>query len=76
MTDVYVDTQPDGWRHWRDFELAIAAAGNSPFPSDAEAIEHDAGRYLGFIRAIARRTEAHAANLYDPPLGVQVGVDG
>lgn len=75
VSDVYVDTQPDGWRHWRDFELAVAAAGKSPFPSDAEAIEQDAGRYLGFVRAVARRTDAEAMNLYDPSVGVQAGVD-
>ena len=75
VTDVYADTQPDGWRHWRDFELAVAAAGKSPFPSDAEAIEHDAGRYLGFVRAVARRTDAQTENLYDPSVGLQAGVD-
>ncbi|MDY0166424.1 MAG: hypothetical protein RBS80_07760 [Thermoguttaceae bacterium] len=75
VTDVYADTQLDGWRHWRDFELAVAAAGKSPFPSDAEAIEQDAGRYLGFVRAVARRAGTPPENLYDPSVGLRAGVD-
>lgn len=75
ITDVQVDTQADGWRHWRDFELALAASGKSLFPSDAEALEQDGGRYIGFIRALARRTEAEASNLYDPGIGKQFGLD-
>ncbi|MCK7541444.1 MAG: hypothetical protein MZV63_66450 [Marinilabiliales bacterium] len=51
-------TQPDGWRHWRDFERALSAAGKSIFPSDAEALDKDQGRYLGFVRLTARRTDA------------------
>jgi len=72
---VRVETQPDGWRHWRDFELALAATGKSLFPSDAEALEMDEGRYIGFVRAVARRTETDALNLYDPGVGIRFGVD-
>ncbi len=67
--------RPRGWCHWRDFELAVAAAGISPFPSDAEAVERDAGRYLGFVRAVARRAGKPPENLYDPSVGLQAGVD-
>lgn len=68
-------TQPDGWRHWRDFERALEAAGKNIFPSDAEALDKDQGRYLGFIRLTARRTDAAGEDLYDPSLGAKVGVD-
>jgi cyclopropane fatty-acyl-phospholipid synthase-like methyltransferase len=76
LTAVQADTQPDGWRHWRDFEKALELAGKNVFPSDAEALEWDQGRYLGFVRAVAKRTEADAVNLYDPAIGVRAGVDG
>jgi len=73
--DVAAAAQPDGWRHWRDFERALSAAGKSIFPSDAEALDKDQGRYLGFVRLTARRTDAIAEDLYDPALGAKVGVD-
>jgi hypothetical protein len=75
VAHVFHDTLPDGWKHWRDFERVVEAAGTSPFPSDVEAIEKDGGRYLGFVRAIATRNNEEAVDLYDPSLGVQVGVD-
>jgi SAM-dependent methyltransferase len=76
VTDVAVDTQPDGWRHWHDFERALELAGKSTFPSDAEALASDGGEHLGFHRLVARRTEASDVNLYDPSLGLRVGVGG
>jgi cyclopropane fatty-acyl-phospholipid synthase-like methyltransferase len=75
VTDVRVDTLPDGWRHWRDFEMAIEQSGRQVFPSDAEAIDADQGRYLGFLRTVAKRTEFQSMNLYDPAIGIHVGVD-
>jgi ubiquinone/menaquinone biosynthesis C-methylase UbiE len=75
VTDVQVETLPDGWRHWRDFEKALEIKGKSIFPSDAEALDSDQGRYIGFIRAIAKRTEVDVMNLYDPAIGSKVGVD-
>ena len=75
VSDVSVSVLPEGWRHWRDFERAVALSGKGRFPSDAEALERDAGRTLGFVRATATRTLAPAANLYDPALGVKAGVD-
>jgi cyclopropane fatty-acyl-phospholipid synthase-like methyltransferase len=75
VTDVQADLLTDGWRHWRDFERALELAGKNTFPSDAEAIERDAGRWLGFVRLSARRTEAEGMNLYEPGLGAKVGVD-
>jgi ubiquinone/menaquinone biosynthesis C-methylase UbiE len=73
--DVAVATQPNGWRYWRDFERALSAAGKNIFPSDAEALDKDQGRYLGFVRLTAQRTDAAAEDLYDPALGTKVGVD-
>jgi len=75
MDDIRVDALQDGWRHWRDFEKILEATGKSVFPSDAEALERDQGRCLGFVRAIARRTGSACANLYDPAVGIHAGVD-
>jgi len=75
VSELAVETQPEGWRHWRDFERALELAGKSVFPSDAEALDHDRGRFLGFHRLIARRAETETENLYDPGLGVRAGVD-
>lgn len=71
-----VDTMPDGWRHWRDFERAIEISGKGVFPSVAEALDNDQGRYIGFVRATARASGRLDDNLYDPAIGVRVGVDG
>lgn len=75
VTDVRVDVHPDGWRLWRDFERAVELAGKGVFPSDAEALDRDGGRTIGFVRMTARRTEKVEFNVYDPSLGVRVGVD-
>ncbi|MGD9975708.1 MAG: cyclopropane-fatty-acyl-phospholipid synthase family protein [Desulfatirhabdiaceae bacterium] len=75
MSVVQVDTLTEGWRHWVDFEKLLERSGKSVFPSDAEAIERDQGRYIGFVRAIARRIGRAGMNLYDPRLGIDAGVD-
>lgn len=75
VTSVSADLQPDGWRHWSDFERAIEASGNGIFPSDAEAIEKDAGRTLAFLRLLAERTGVAGENLYDPALGFKAGAE-
>lgn len=75
ITEVNADTQHDGWRHWYDFEKAIELAGKGVFPSDAEALEKDAGRYIGFVRATAKRTGSKTMNLYDPSIAAQMGAD-
>lgn len=76
LANVSADLQPDGWRHWADFERAIEASGKGIFPSDAEALENDAGRTIGFVRLVAVRSEADGENLYDPALGVRAGAEG
>jgi len=65
---VVADTLPDGWRHWRDYEQAAEERGKNPFPSDAEALDRDQGRYIGFVRVRARRNASEAVNLYAPGL--------
>jgi len=68
-----VDTLSDGWKLWRDFEIAVDGAGKGHFPSVAETLDNDAGRYLGFVRLVAtRRDEASPFNLYEPSLLVRV----
>jgi ubiquinone/menaquinone biosynthesis C-methylase UbiE len=69
---THADTLENGWQHWRDFERAVELSGKGLFPSDAEALDQDAGRYLGFVRLVARRTDADGMNLYDPVLGARV----
>lgn len=66
------DTLAEGWRLWRDYEVALERAGKNIFPSDAEVLERDAGRYLGFVRLVARRNQATTFNLYDPALEAKV----
>ena len=75
VADVRVATLAEGWRHWRDFEKTLETSGKNIFPSDAEALERDAGRYIGFIRVAATRTNSDAMNIYDATIGAQVGVD-
>jgi hypothetical protein len=68
--DVKVaDTLAEGWRYWRDFELALEQTSKSLFPSVVEALNADQGRYIGFIRLIAlRKPGPPGANIYDPAL--------
>jgi len=49
---------PDGWRDWLQFERVKTAAGKNPFPNEALMVEADAGRYLGFVRMVARRKKS------------------
>jgi SAM-dependent methyltransferase len=76
LANVTADLQPDGWRHWADFERAIEASGKGLFPSDAEALEKDAGRTIGFVRLAAERSGTPGENFYDPALGVRAGAEG
>lgn len=75
VTDVQTATLADGWRHWRDFEQALEESGKNIFPSDAETLERDAGRYIGFVRIAATRANHEAMNIYDATIGAQAGVD-
>ena len=56
LVDVEVaDTMPDGWKVWLDFERAKKAAGTNRWDDEIPALEADGGRYLGFVRLVARR---------------------
>jgi SAM-dependent methyltransferase len=51
------DTLDDGWKHWLDWEKALAVSGKElMFPPEIEPLEADRGEYMGFIRMIARRS--------------------
>lgn len=47
----------DGWKHWVRWEDAREAAGggNSRFASEAPALCADRGRFIGFVRMVARK---------------------
>jgi len=47
------DTMPDGWRRWLDWQRMVSP-GNDV---EIRAMEADAGRYLGYVRVVARRRE-------------------
>jgi len=58
------DTLPDGWRFWRDWIKLIAPTNET----EIRAVEEDAGRYFGYVRAVgSRRSEAQ---LFDPLMSV------
>jgi SAM-dependent methyltransferase len=75
INHIHADTLSDGCRHWLDFEKIIAEKGKSAFPSDAEALEQDQGKYLGFVRVAAKRTGTVSTNLYDQATAINVGID-
>ncbi|MFC1949733.1 SAM-dependent methyltransferase [Chloroflexota bacterium] len=50
-----VDMLPDGWKLWLQSENACEETGYTIFHSDAETLEADAGRYMAFIKMVARR---------------------
>jgi len=53
------DTLEDGWRHWLLHEKVKPPERRvCPFPPEAEVLEADGGRYIGFVRMIARRGES------------------
>ena len=71
---LLADTLEDGWRYWRDFAIAVDQAGKSPFPSEAGALDKDAGEYMGFVRMIAKpKPGVELANLYEPNMAANLG---
>ena len=73
VTDVRGDT-PAG----RLAALARLRAGPRAFGQESSSPRtprRSSGGGLGFVRLMAQRTEAAGKNLYDPSLGVRVGVD-
>ena len=75
VSDAQVREMPDGWRHWRDFERALELSGKGIFPSVAEALDKDAGEYIGFVGTTVKRNSTETMNLFDPTIGVRFGVD-
>jgi cyclopropane fatty-acyl-phospholipid synthase-like methyltransferase len=47
------DSMPDGWRFWLQWQDVVAPENSV----ELLAVEEDAGRYLGYARAIARRRQ-------------------
>jgi cyclopropane fatty-acyl-phospholipid synthase-like methyltransferase len=45
------DAMPEGWQRWLEWQRWIAPDNRT----EVEAIEADAGRYLGYVRAVGRR---------------------
>jgi SAM-dependent methyltransferase len=55
MKNVTAEYQPDGIKHWIQYEKACEEAGTLMFPSEAETLEADGGRYLALLRVTGRR---------------------
>lgn len=49
------ELQPDGWKDWAQYESACDEAGTLVFPSEADTLEADAGRYIGLVRVVGRK---------------------
>ncbi|WP_428306348.1 SAM-dependent methyltransferase [Lacipirellula sp.] len=65
LVDVELaDSLADGWQYWRRWVQTIAPANEV----ELRAIEADAGRYVGYVRAIGRRREG--IPLMDPCLSI------
>lgn len=45
------DTMADGWKLWRDWVTMVAPDNTT----EISALDADAGRYLGYVRLVARR---------------------
>ena len=61
MVDVVrADTMVDGWELWREWQR-IVAPDNSV---EIDTLTADAGRHLGYVRAVARRSDVEP----DPPI--------
>jgi SAM-dependent methyltransferase len=53
LVDVTVaDTMPDGWQRWLDWHQVVAPDNHE----EIAAVGVDAGRTLGYVRVVARRT--------------------
>ena len=56
LVDIELDdTQHDGWKDWLMFNEAKSAAAMDGDGAETAAVRIDGGRYLGFVRVIARR---------------------
>ena len=55
VKEVAADYLPDSVKYWLQYEKACDEVGTLLFPSEAEVLEADAGRYLALIRVVGRR---------------------
>jgi SAM-dependent methyltransferase len=55
MENVTAELLPDGVNDWIQYEKACEEAGTLMFPSEAETLEEDAGRYLALVRMVATK---------------------
>jgi SAM-dependent methyltransferase len=60
MADVTAELLADGVKDWIQYEKACDEAGTLMFPSEAETLEEDGGRYLALIRIVGRRRQGEA----------------
>lgn len=51
MAIELADTMPDGWEAWLDWHRTICPENHA----EIKALEADRGRYLGYVRVVARR---------------------
>jgi hypothetical protein len=54
-----VDVLPDGWKLWLQWEKArkLVEGEKASLLSDIQVLEADQGRYMGFIRMVARKKQ-------------------
>ena len=65
LVDVEVaDTMPDGWQRWLEWHRAIAPNNRV----EIDAVEADRGRYLGYLRLVARLRSG--ARVEDPIVSI------
>jgi SAM-dependent methyltransferase len=55
IKDAEADYMPDSVKYWIQYEKACDEAGTLMFPSEAEVLEADGGRYLALLRVLGRR---------------------
>jgi SAM-dependent methyltransferase len=56
IESVSADYQPDGVKHWLQYEKACDEAGTLMFPSEEESLEADGGENLAIIRVIGLKS--------------------
>lgn len=65
IVDIEIcDTMSEGWQLWRDWQQALAPDNLI----EIRAVEADAGRYLGYVRAVGRRLAG--VQLEDPIVSI------
>jgi SAM-dependent methyltransferase len=57
ITGVKTDYMPEAVKDWVQYERACDEAGTLLFPSEADILEEDGGRYLALLRVLGRRKE-------------------